>query len=117
MYNSSKRTLITILIFVVVMGCIFYFGNHFSKAKEQEWLRQTTLMSTSLELKTEQAASLNLYDKMKQGKVIRYLIIGDSIGQSDGATRGNNWFGLLNRKLKNTYHVVPFIDRITMGAR
>lgn len=55
----------------------------------------------------------NVYEKIKKKAVIRYLIIGESIGQGDGAETEYKWFNQLSKKLEQNNEVVSFPYKIT----
>jgi len=58
----------------------------------------------------------SVYEKLKSGEDIRYLIIGDSIGQGDGAPAANGWSSLLANKLSDGYNSVADPTNITTGG-
>lgn len=46
----------------------------------------------------------NVYEKISDGKQVNYLIVGDSIGRSSGASNNNHkWFKLVERSLTKKY--------------
>ncbi|WP_445491155.1 GDSL-type esterase/lipase family protein [Niallia sp. 03133] len=52
------------------------------------------------------AASMSVYEKIKEKEDVHYLIIGDSIGRGSGAsTKEGTWFHLLEKKIEKTYDV------------
>ncbi|WP_239618837.1 SGNH/GDSL hydrolase family protein [Cohnella mopanensis] len=59
----------------------------------------------------------NLYEKLLLGKNIRYLVLGDSIGQSDGAgSDQGKWFNGLDKQLRDAYKGVAFHDIVATGG-
>ncbi|MGG3943277.1 GDSL-type esterase/lipase family protein [Peribacillus psychrosaccharolyticus] len=57
------------------------------------------------------------YEKLLNGKPIRYLIIGDSIGRSSGAeTPQQTWFTMLEKKIKSTYGSSSKSDKIVQSG-
>ncbi|QJD87208.1 SGNH/GDSL hydrolase family protein [Cohnella herbarum] len=112
----ESKILIPIFVIFVVIGAMAYYGDKLSKVKEQKNIDEDKQLLRRLSSSIEQKSNLTVYDKLRQGKAIRYLVIGDSIGQSDGASEGNQWFSLLNQSLRDKYEVVPFMNRITMGG-
>lgn len=61
-------------------------------------------------------ASMNVYEKLDAGQLIDYLIIGDSIGQGDGAPANEGWSSQLNKKLRETYGSTVNVKRYTIGG-
>jgi len=57
------------------------------------------------------------YEKLLDGKPIRYLIIGDSIGRSSGAeTPQQAWFTMLEKQIKSTYGSSSKSDHIVQSG-
>lgn len=68
------------------------------------------------ETKNEEAriSGLNIYEKIFEERDIDALIIGDSIGQSDGSTSADEkWFNLIAKDFKQKYKSIITTDLIT----
>lgn len=73
----------------------------------------------SEERKIEEAriSGLNIYGKIFEERDIDALIIGDSIGQSDGSTSADEkWFNLISKDVKQKYKSIITTDLITGGS-
>lgn len=59
----------------------------------------------------------DFYRKLKHGQDVSILIVGDSIGNGDGASDdAHKWENLLKEKIEKTYHNKVSITNISMGG-
>lgn len=59
----------------------------------------------------------DFYRKLKHGQDVSILIVGDSIGNGDGASDdAHKWENLLKAKLEETYHSGVSITNVSMGG-
>ncbi len=56
------------------------------------------------------------YRKLRQGKDVKILVNGDSIGAGSGATEGNSWTDLLKSYVESRYKVSCLVTNISMGG-
>jgi hypothetical protein len=110
----------TILLAVATVAIISYFnGNGNKKAasvKEQELASRVSALEVSRTAEAQRIANENFYQKLKEGRPISILIIGDDIGESDGSTAGNGWIDQLTNKLYATYKSTVTVTKITQSG-
>jgi len=59
----------------------------------------------------------NFYQKLKHGQDVKILIVGDSIGNGDGASDDSHkWENLLREQIKKEYHSNVDITNVSMGG-
>lgn len=73
-------------------------------------------LSAASEAEVKRIASLNFYQRLKEGRDVSILVIGDSIGLSAGSTKGNGWTDRLKSDIKKTYGSSCDITQITGGG-
>jgi lysophospholipase L1-like esterase len=58
-----------------------------------------------------------LFDRLENGQDVHFLVIGDSIGHSTGASHSaHSWTELLSNSFENEFSVRPSIDLLTKGG-
>lgn len=63
------------------------------------------------------SASKIVYEKLKEGKDFKYLVVGDSIGEGVGASsESTRWHPLLNQYLIDNYKSKPEMKLLTKGG-
>ncbi|MCM3748612.1 GDSL-type esterase/lipase family protein [Paenibacillus pasadenensis] len=90
---------------------VLLLGSGFVLAERNQTQRSQAIVHNDTPITFDN--SKNVYDKMKDKDVIRYLIIGDSIGQSDGAAVDSKWFNQLSLKLQTNHEIIAFPYRVT----
>lgn len=95
--KMGKRVLQVISIVLMVATIAIISIGYTRDKKDQEKL---TKIADTEEIETrKKEAQYNLYDKIRVKEDISVLVMGDSIGDSDGASADNKWFD----KLKNWF--------------
>ncbi|BBI34064.1 SGNH/GDSL hydrolase family protein [Cohnella abietis] len=92
------------LIIIVLIFTLAYKVDHLppkiikQPTSEYKDKQPATVVVNPIEVKKD------LYEKLKSGSSINYLVLGDSIGESDGADNENErWFLGLTKKLHDAY--------------
>ena len=71
-------------------------------------------------LKQENAAlktgPVGFYQKLKSGRDVNILVVGDSIGGGAGSTEGNSWDALLKEWIEGTYYCRCNLTNISLGG-
>ncbi len=71
-------------------------------------------------LKQENAAlktgPVGFYQKLKSGRDVNILVVGDSIGGGAGSTEGNSWDALLKEWIEGTYYCKCNLTNISLGG-
>ncbi|MFC0330506.1 SGNH/GDSL hydrolase family protein [Paenibacillus sepulcri] len=94
--------LVIILVFTLFLG---------SQNLQNKIRMTSTVNAASLQI---QPNTSNVYDKMKTGSFINYLVVGDAIGQSDGAGRKRDkWFYQFEDQMKTTRQVTALRTLVT----
>jgi flagellar basal body-associated protein FliL len=110
----------TILLVIVTIAITFSFNGKSDKVaasiKQQELASRVSALDVSRTAEAQRIANENFYQKLKEGRPISILIIGDDIGQSSGSTTGNGWIDQLTRKLIATYKSTVTVTKTTQGG-
>ena len=61
-------------------------------------------------------APAGFYQKLKSGRDVNILVVGDSIGGGAGSTEGNSWAELLKEWIENTYYCRCVLTNISLGG-
>jgi uncharacterized protein YpmB len=97
----------TILLVIVIIAITFSFNGKSREVaasiKQQDLASRVSALDVSRATEAQRIANENFYQKLKEGRPISILVIGDDIGQSSGSTTGNGWIDQLTRKLIATY--------------
>ena len=60
--------------------------------------------------------TLGLFNKLEKGQDVHFLVVGDSMGKSTGASnQKNRWTELISNSFKKEFNVTPTIDFLTKG--
>lgn len=91
----TKKIFISSLALVAVLSLIFFLiDNESNNFREKQ-----------------------LYQKLNNGEQIKYLVVGDSIGESVGASnKFQSWTSLLNEKISAKYNIEPHAIFLTKGG-
>ncbi|MBB6671705.1 SGNH/GDSL hydrolase family protein [Cohnella nanjingensis] len=110
----EKRKIILLALGVAVAAG----GGAAAFAKEYERIRSESQAAEAfVPAVVSEQKPLTLYQKLEQAQVVRYLIIGDEIGQSEGASQSTRtWMAQLNAKLIEGYGITPFVYKITTAG-
>ncbi|MBB6671672.1 SGNH/GDSL hydrolase family protein [Cohnella nanjingensis] len=94
---------------IVACLCLAYL---FGAAAREE--RSSLPKAAAAPLPSAAPATKTLYEKLRAGEVVRYQIIGDSIGQSDGKLDkpGDVWYSRLSGILNEKYDTAAFFSRL-----
>jgi len=110
----------TILLVIATVAIIFYFNGSGNKKaasiNEQELASRVSALSSSRAAEAQRVANEKFYQKLKEGRPVSILIIGDDIGASSGSTAGNGWIDQLTNKLYATYKSTVTVTKITHGG-
>lgn len=98
----------------IVVGIVIMIAGFIYYKQETQSIESASQTSTTV-VPTQQ--SLNVYEKLKKGQPIRYLIIGDSIADGTGAeSQDGAWYDQLNKMIKEKYNLSAFDYKITRGG-
>jgi lysophospholipase L1-like esterase len=96
---------VKILSAVVVMGGIFFLAYLADKKTDT----QPTIDASAI----QQPKTKNVYEKLNNKEPIQALIVGDSIGESDGAdSEKNKWFNKLEEQLRKDFNIYSDFDLV-----
>ena len=139
---SPAFILITVICFVACFGVLYYM-QYQAGIRDEELLvkiedEKESLKALSDELSgqkkqieevdqdvkeengeyvDEDLPGRNFYQKLKHGQNVRILIVGDSIGNGDGATREDNkWENLLKAHIEEDYRSKVEITNVSIGG-
>lgn len=123
---------ITVLLFLVaacgMVGRRLILHEKYQNAQIEMLVNQATQKETQIEDLKAEICRLNkitallddaegIYQKLKAGRYVNILIVGDSIGEGTGASgREQQWFTLLTSWLRETYGVECTLTNISMGG-
>lgn len=139
---SPAFILISILCFVACFGVLFYMQYQAGIRNEELLVKiedeKESMKSLSDELKGQKkqieelvrnakeekdeyvdlnSMGRNFYQKLKHGQDVRILIVGDSIGNGDGASNeAHKWENLLKDQIEEEYHSKVEITNVSMGG-
>lgn len=108
--NSSNRSKskvldISIIILIIALALVIAVGTIRDKktlAKNMETYSGDS--TSSSENNENQATTSNPYEKIKEGKEVNILVLGNGIGLSEGKTdESGNWTSSLSKWLEETY--------------
>ena len=68
------------------------------------------------EIKALQTGPVGFYQKLKSGRDVNVLVVGDSIGGGAGSTEGNSWDELLKDWIESTYYCRCSLTNISLGG-
>ena len=122
--NLMKKLENIFLVFLII-GNIFVIGYGTMKDKIDE--KKLSILASAEQLKEnkqdleeqtktkeqqqkDKEANYNLYDKLRNGKSISTLIIGDGIAASNGAEDKRQWYSNLQNWISQTYKVEDKTD-------
>lgn len=106
--NKSKNL---IIIFVIVAGIFLLVGQKYYQGKINA--QTSSIKSTNV---NSEVPTQTIYDKLKNQEPIHYLVVGDSIGASTGASSGNSWETKFNKLIEKKYGSPAFGDQLTKGG-
>jgi len=113
-----KKILVTLSILLIIVA-IYGIGIGASNANKKERKLTAIAEQHREEGVTEgtKILSLNVYENLMQKRDINALVIGDSIGQSNGASNENSkWFNLIAKDVNNKYKSTMTTDLMTGGS-
>jgi hypothetical protein len=123
MGKADKAVIIiasTILLAIATVAIISSInGNDNKRAasiKEKELASRVSALSSSRAAETQRVANEKFYQKLKEGRPVSILVIGDDIAASSGSTAGNGWIDQLTNKLYATYKSTVTVTKITQGG-
>ncbi|MCB2293546.1 SGNH/GDSL hydrolase family protein [Clostridium algoriphilum] len=113
-----KKILVTLSI-LLIMVAIYGIGVGVTREKNNE-KRLTAIAQQHREegqIEDEVASNMNVYEDLTQKQDINALVIGDSIGQSNGSSSDNaKWYNLIAKDVKTKYKSTITTDLITGGG-
>ncbi|GGD66997.1 SGNH/GDSL hydrolase family protein [Paenibacillus nasutitermitis] len=96
---------------VLILGLVLFLGNQ----NLQNKIRGASAATTNNP--QIQQKSLNVYDKMRMGKFINYLVVGDGTGQGDGTvSKQDKWFYQFEQAMKTSHQVTALRTLVTHPA-
>lgn len=110
--NINTKLICTIISIIMILATIIVvvFGSKANKRREKEiaTISQRYLAERKAEKEAEkekeQIENFNVYEKLKEGRDINVIIIGDGIGASRGATSESaKWHNVLADNIKKKY--------------
>ena len=139
---SPAFILITIICFVACFGVLFYMQYQAGIRNEELLLKiedeKESMKAISDEMSSQKkqieelvqnakeekdeyvdlnSMGRNFYQKLKHGQDVRILIVGDSIGNGDGASNeAHKWENLLKDQIEEEYHSKVEITNVSMGG-
>lgn len=118
-HKHSHELKQNILIFILIIANIATIGAGIIKnKKEQQRTNEVAKIEKAKDEEKKQKqiieeSNYDLYDKIENKKNISILVIGDSIGASNGADPGKEWFTKLNNWFSTKYQVHGSVKSIT----
>lgn len=93
-----------IMIIATVIVVVLGIAANKRRAREIAAISQRYMAERKAEKEKERIENLNVYEKLKEGRAINIIVIGDGIGASWGATsEANKWYNVLADKLQKKY--------------
>ncbi|HEY8805529.1 MAG TPA: SGNH/GDSL hydrolase family protein [Clostridium sp.] len=113
-----KKIVVTLSMLLIIVA-IWGIGVGASRANKNE-KKLTALAQQNSDgnlTDNEVTSSLNVYEELRQNQDINALVIGDSIGQSNGSSNDNaKWFNLIAKDVKEKYKSTMTTDLVTGGS-
>jgi len=112
----KKKRILTVILLVLafVLGASSFWL--FNKNAESKGLEAKGTESTTSETKSKSTSKI-VYTKLEEGKDVKYLVVGDSIGEGVGASsESTRWHPLLNQYIFNKYKSKPEMRLLTKGG-
>ena len=110
----------TALLVIATIAITFSFNGKSDKVaasiKQQELASRVSALDISRATEAQRIANENFYQKLKEGRPVSILVIGDDIGASSGSTAGNGWIDQLTNKLYATYKSKVTVTKITQSG-
>jgi len=107
--NTKLICIIISIIMILATIVLVIFGNISNKRRQKELatIRESYIAERKAEKEKERIENYNVYEKLKEGKNINVIIIGDGIGASRGATtESSKWYNVfadnINKKYKSS---------------
>ncbi|MDM0497573.1 SGNH/GDSL hydrolase family protein [Clostridium perfringens] len=105
--NRSKSKVLDISIIILIIALIVVIGVGTIRDKKTLARNMETYSgdsTSSSENNENQATTSNPYEKIKEGKEVNILVLGNGIGLSEGKTdESGNWTSSLSKWLEETY--------------
>lgn len=105
--NRSKSKVLDISIIILIIALIVVIGVGTIRDKKTLARNMETYSgdsTSSSENNENQATTSNPYEKIKEGKEVNILVLGNGIGLSEGKTdESSNWTSSLSKWLEETY--------------
>ena len=105
--NRSKSKVLDISIIILIIALILVIGVGTIRDKKTLARNMETYSgdsTSSSENNENQATTSNPYEKIKEGKEVNILVLGNGIGLSEGKTDDSgNWTSSLSKWLEETY--------------
>ncbi|MDM0492063.1 SGNH/GDSL hydrolase family protein [Clostridium perfringens] len=105
--NRSKSKVLDISIIILIIALIVVIGVGTIRDKKTLARNMETYSgdsTSSSENNKNQATTSNPYEKIKEGKEVNILVLGNGIGLSEGKTdESGNWTSSLSKWLEETY--------------
>ena len=104
--NEKLQLKIVVLLFIILFLVVSIFEYNNGSVKHV-----TEKISTVFH--KNQTSDLDFYEKIKNKKNINILVIGDSIGESDGVNSEQAWYTKLSRWFDSEYNIKANVKLLT----
>lgn len=118
----KKSDAVIFLVFCVIIASLVFAGKLVDskrqgdvQAQDKNINAKVAALNASSAAEELRVSKLNCYQKLKEGKPISVLVIGDEFGESTGASQGGGWSDTLISKLSNTYGSTVTVTKMTLA--
>lgn len=118
--DKSKLLNIALIVLALALIVVIVFGTLKDKRvlanNNEKYQEKVTSNSSADNNETSKDLDANVYEKMKLGKPINILVLGDGVGLSEGKSSDNNaWTNLLSNWIKEQYNSDVTITNLSVN--
>lgn len=114
--KKDKGTIILIVLALTLI-IVFIVGTIKDKQLSAKNKAEATISNEAYMKERQRISNLNVYQKLKENRDIKILVIGDSIGAQAGRDSDNGgWMDKLGAHLKSTYKCNVIVKNIAVGS-